>query len=87
MTPSDIPDLVALGPEHRALLAGRLAALPCPPCDLDPPNLAIWRDCENPSFAVVHGNLCIRLAPPAGTFGRRWCLPKFRLSRVASAWI
>lgn len=65
MTPSDIPDLVALGPEHRALLAGRLAALPCPPCDLDPPNLAIWRDCENPSFAVVHGNLCIRLAPHA----------------------
>ena len=29
----------------------------------------------------------IRLAPPAGTFGRRWCLPKFRLNRVASAWM
>ncbi len=29
----------------------------------------------------------IRLAPPAGTFGRRWCLPKLRLARVDSAWM
>ena len=29
----------------------------------------------------------IRLAPPTGTFGRRWCLPEFRLNRVAWTWM
>ena len=32
-------------------------------CDLSPAGLWIWRDCEAPSFARRHGNLCIRLDP------------------------
>lgn len=65
MPPADFPELVALGPEHRALLEERLGAVPDRTCDLDAANLAIWRDCESPAFATVHGNLCIRLAPHA----------------------
>ena len=72
MKPPHYPDFKPVGLEDRDLIKGYLEAHPSGVCELNFPNILIWKDSERPRWTLLNGNLCILLEP---TFEPAYALP------------
>jgi hypothetical protein len=66
------PDFKPIGPEDGPLIRSFLDAHPTGICEMNFPNILIWKDSERPRFTTLHGNLCILVEP---TFEPPYFLP------------
>jgi hypothetical protein len=72
MTPPLFPEFKPVGPEDRGFIKARLDARPFGICEMNFPNILIWKDSERPRCTILNGNLCILLEP---TFEPAYFLP------------
>jgi len=72
MNPPRYPDLKPVGPEDRGVIDGFLDAHPPEVCELNFPNILIWKDSERPRYTTLDGSLCILVEP---TFEPAYFLP------------
>jgi len=57
------PAFKPVGLEDRDVIEGYLRRYPSGICEMNFPNILIWKDSEHPSFTILNGNLCILLEP------------------------
>jgi len=72
MNPPQYPEFKPLGFEDRDLVNRYLDVNPSGVCEMNFPNILIWKDSERPRCTVLNGNLCILLEP---TFEPAYFLP------------
>lgn len=66
------PAFKPVGLEDREAIEGYLRRYPAGICEMNFPNILIWKDSERPSSTVINGNLCLFLEP---TFEPPYFLP------------
>lgn len=49
--------------EDRDVIEGYLRQYPAGICEMNFPNILIWKDSERPSYTILNGNLCLFLEP------------------------
>ena len=72
MNPPPYPDFKPLGFEDQDLVKRYLDAHPSGVCEMNFPNILIWKDSERPRCTILNGNLCILIEP---TFEPAYFLP------------
>ncbi|MGD1008957.1 MAG: phosphatidylglycerol lysyltransferase domain-containing protein [Candidatus Aminicenantales bacterium] len=72
MNPPLYPDFKPLGLEDQDLVKRYLDAHPSGVCEMNFPNLLIWKDSERPRYTILNGNLCLLVEP---TFEPAYFLP------------
>jgi hypothetical protein len=72
MNSPQYPEFKPVGLEDRDMIKSYLDAHPTGVCEMNFPNIFIWKDSERPRFTVLNGNLCVFLEP---TFEPAYCLP------------
>jgi hypothetical protein len=72
MNPPLYPDFKPLGFDDRDLVKRYLDARPSGVCEMNFPNILIWKDSEHPRYTILNGNLCILIEP---TFESAYFLP------------
>ncbi len=72
MNPPQYPDFKPVGPEDRGVIDGFLDAHPSEVCELNFPNILIWKGSERPRYTILNGNLCVLVEP---TFEPAYFLP------------
>jgi hypothetical protein len=63
MNPPPYPDFKPLGFEDQDLVKRYLDAHPSGVCEMNFPNILIWKDSERPRCTILNGNLCILIEP------------------------
>jgi hypothetical protein len=63
MNPPLYPDFKPLGFEDQDRVKRYLDAHPSGVCEMNFPNILIWKDSERPRFTILNGNLCILIEP------------------------
>jgi hypothetical protein len=63
MNPPLYPDFKPLGFEDQDLVKRYLDAHPSGVCEMNFPNILIWKDSERPRTTILNGNLCILIEP------------------------
>jgi hypothetical protein len=72
MNPPPYPDFKLLGFEDQDLVKRCLDTHPSGVCEMNFPNILIWKDSERPRCTILNGNLCILIEP---TFEPAYFLP------------
>jgi len=72
MNPPLYPQFSPVGPQDQDLLKRYLDGHPAGVCEMNFPNILIWKDSERPRYTILNGNLCILLEP---TFESAYFLP------------
>ena len=72
MNPPQFPEFKPVGLEDRDIIKGYLDAHPTGVCEMNFPNIFIWKDSERPRYTILNGNLCVLLEP---TFEPAYFLP------------
>jgi hypothetical protein len=72
MNPPVYPEFKPVGPDDRDFIKSCLDAHPLGICEMNFPNILIWKDSERPRYTVLNGNLCLLLEP---TFEPAYFLP------------
>ncbi len=72
------PDFKEVGLEDRALFEGLFERFPQTVCEMNFPNILIWKRSEHPRYSFINGDLCVLVSPdfeepyflpPVGTGG------------------
>jgi hypothetical protein len=63
MNPPQFPNLKLVDLGDAEFISLRLAEHPSPVCELNFPNILIWKNSERPRYAVHQGNLCLLFEP------------------------
>ena len=72
MNPPLYPRFKPVGLEDRDLINRCLAEYPSGICEMNFPNILIWKQSERPRYTILNGNLCFLLEP---TFEPAYFLP------------
>jgi uncharacterized protein len=72
MNPPQFPEFKPVGLEDRDIIKSYLDAHPTGVCEMNFPNIFIWKDSERPRYTILNGNLCVLLEP---TFEPAYFLP------------
>ena len=72
MNPPRYPEFKPVGLEDKNLIKSYLDAHPTGVCEMNFPNILIWKDSERPRYTILNGNLCVLLEP---TFEPAYFLP------------
>lgn len=75
MNPPQFPEFKPVGLEDRDIIKSYLDAHPAGVCEMNFPNIFIWKDSERPRYTILNGNLCVLLEP---TFEPAYFLPSGR---------
>lgn len=72
MNPPQFPEFKPVGLADRDIIKSYLDAHPAGVCEMNFPNIFIWKDSERPRYTILNGNLCVLLEP---TFEPAYFLP------------
>ena len=72
MNQPEYPEFKAVGLEDCDVITHYLEAYPSAVCEMNFPNIVIWKDSERPRYTFIEGNLCIAVEP---TFEPAYFLP------------
>jgi hypothetical protein len=72
MIPPLFPEFKPVGPEDRDFIRGSLDAHSFGICEMNFPNILIWKDSERPRYTMIGDSLCILVEP---TFEPAYFLP------------
>jgi hypothetical protein len=72
MNPPLYPEFRPVGPEDRPIIEDHLRRHPVAVCEMNFPNILIWKDSERPRYTILNGNLCLLVEP---TFEPAYFLP------------